>query len=702
MKQLNLLLLLILTVSATPTIAQTQLSAFESYPVFPQCENISGEDLRVCFTNTLQDFVYSNFIVPEIVTTQNYTGEVAVLFEVNKKGAFEVFYIDAAYQELKDEVQRVFAAMPTVQPATYNAKPTYVQFSLPIAIPLVAPEAVAASLDSGVQAINDTKQEQEDRTEEYDEIEDVGYNNQEFRSQLNVPLSHQLYARLDPYLNKVGLNNHTAQKPYLYENANKYYDFEINYKPMLKDKSSWWGRKLWNEHLVTFASDDYWLSLDPGVDLQVGKGDGVDTYNNTRLLAFQGGLGKNLSFYAVVFESQGRFAGYFNRYAESIRPDGGNPAIIPARGIAEAFKEDSYDYPVAEGYVSYSPGKYFNLQLGHGKNFIGDGYRSLLFSDNASVYPYFKLNTNFWKIKYTNTWMSLRDVRSEVTEDGSFRTKYMANHYLSLNVTKRLNIGLFESVIWENDNDRGFDFNYLNPVIFYRAIEFSTGSRGGNALIGLTGKYKFTDRVNAYTQVIIDEFSSSDIFGGDQSWKNKLGFQLGAKYYDAFGVKNLYLQAEHNQVRPYTYSHNTITLNYGHNNQSMAHLWGANFKETIFIARYERNRIYGFAKLIFGKRGFDFNQDDDFFSYGGDVYRDERDRPYENGHKIGQGNTTDIFIGEFQAGYIINPLTNLKIYASLLVRDFTPDVDTATEFKSNSSWVNFGIRTDIFNWYYDF
>ena len=37
--------------------------------------------------------------------------------------------------------------------------------------------------------------------------------------------------------------------------------------------------------------------------------------------------------------------------------------------------------------------------------------------------------------------MWLKDVRDEVVEDGAFLTKYMANHYLSWNVSKRLNIG---------------------------------------------------------------------------------------------------------------------------------------------------------------------------------------------------------------------------------------------------------------------
>ena len=456
--------------------------------------------------------------------------------------------------------------------------------------------------------------------------------------------------------------------------------------------------------MVTLKGKDYWFTLDPGVDLQAGKDTDADisTYNNTRLIYTQGGIGKQVNFFATIYESQGRFADYFNRYAESIKPDGGNPAIIPGRGIAKRFKKDSYDYPVATGYVSFTPSQYFNIQLGHGKNFIGDGYRSLFLSDNASPYPFFKLNTTIWKLKYTNTWMSLRDVRSEVTEDGSFRTKFMANHYLSYNVTKRLNIGLFESVIWENDNDRGFDFNYINPVIFYRAIEFSTGSRGGNALIGLSAKYKVNNRVNAYSQLIIDEFSTSDIFGGNGSYKNIIGYQIGAKYYDAFGLKNLYLQAEYNRVRPYTYSHNTVVLNYGHANQSMAHTLGANFSEFITIARYQRGRIFSSAKLIFAKRGFEFNTSEDSFFYGGNIYGTEDNRVADEVNELAQGNTTDFFHGEFQIGYVINPASNLKIYGNLIYRDFSPLVNTETVFSNQTTWFNLGIRTDLFNWYYDF
>ena len=162
------------------------------------------------------------------------------------------------------------------------------------------------------------------------------------------------------------------------------------------------------------------------------------------------------------------------------------------------------------------------------------------------------------------------------------------------------------------------------------------------------------------------------------------------------------MQAEYNRVRPYTYSHNTITLNYGHNNQSLAHTLGANFSEFIGIARYQKGRIFGDAKVIVAKRGFEFNTATDMNFYGGSIYGNEDNRPSDDGNELAQGNTVDFLHAEIQAGYLINPATNLKIYGSLIFRDFKPMLDTTEVFDNQTTWVNFGIRTDLFNWYYDF
>ncbi|RKS55950.1 protein involved in gliding motility RemB [Gillisia mitskevichiae] len=700
MKYFGFLLLYFISYNAFP---QDGFSEFETYPSFSNCSEVDFNAEETCFKNTLMQLFTDNFQLPAKVSEENYKGEAIVLFEVTKEGKFKVLYIDAIYSELKEEIQRVFEELPIISPATYNGNPTYAQFRFPLKIPLGYTKMLSPSAEAITTTENRSVQKKKSLTE-YDSIVSEPFISKINSSNLFVPLSHERYNRFDAEMNRVGNNSHTATKPYIYNEVSKYYDFDAEFKQG-KARKAWVGRKIWDEHLVTFQGENYWFTGDVVVDLQVGKdfqSDVAFTYNNTRGAIFQGGLGKNFNFYTVVFESQGRFADYFNRYAESIDPFGGNPAIIPGRGIAKEFLEDGYDFPVAEGYLSYKVSDFFNVQFGHGKNFIGDGYRSLLMSDIASPYPFLKFNTSFWKLKYTNTFMSLRDVREEVSAEGSYRTKYMANHYLSLNLTKRFNLGLFESVIWQNDNGRGFDVNYLNPVIFYRSIEFSTGARGGNAIIGLTGKYKWNDQINLYGQWVIDEFSTEKIFGGNQSWKNKLGYQLGVKYFDAFNVPDLYLQAEYNQVRPYTYSHNSVVLNYGHNNQSLAHLWGSNFREIIGIARYRKDRIFGSAKVIYGKRGFDFDDGSDDRYYGGNIYRSERDRAFEDGVKIGQGNTTNTFFSEVEAGYIINPVTNLKLFGSLIYRNFNPQVNTDLISKESTVWLNVGIRTDIFNWYYEY
>ena len=698
MKQFIVLLLLLVQYNV---YSQNALLS-EKPPVFPNCESVAIDSLQTCFDKHVKDIIYNNFKVPERVTKKSYKGEVVVVFEVDTTGRFRVIYTDALYNELKEEAKRVFSEFPKIKPATYNGRTTFKQYSIPIKIPLVNQSVVSQDLAKE----KEISKLEEAAKKEFDDI-DKGlkvFKNKAFKSQLNIQFTHSDYARFDRQMNLIGANSHTASKPFVYEEVSKYYDFEGEQEQLKKETETWGGKKLWNEHLVQLQGEDYWFTVDPILDLQVGKDTDAEfssTYNNTRGLLVQGGLGSKLNFYASVFESQGRFADYVNRYAESLKAFGPDPAIIPGRGIAKRFKTDSYDYPVAEAYLSYTPSKFINIQFGHGKNFIGDGYRSLLVSDVASPYPFLKLNTKFWKIKYTNTWMWLKDVRPEVEQDKAFLTKYIANHYLSWNVSKRLNIGLFESVLWTNSNGRGFDVNYLNPIIFYRAIEFETGQGAGNALMGASAKYKWNNNVNIYSQFILDEFSLGDVKGGEKSWKNKFGYQLGVKYYNAFKVDNLLLQFEYNRVRPYTYSHNTIVLNYANNNQPMAHLWGANFSEAIIIGRYRYKRWFGDAKLIFGTRGLDFNNGVDNFSYGADIYRDYNDRPFDTGVEVGQGIKTKIFNGNLQAGYLINPATNLKVFTDITVRNFNPDAITTSTFKNNTIWFNFGIRTDLFNWYFD-
>ncbi|MFM2369447.1 MAG: hypothetical protein RL619_1753 [Bacteroidota bacterium] len=683
------------------SVTQTAISA-ERFPVFLNCENLQSKELEKCFYYQVQNFVFQNFEVPENLKQNNFKGSVEVLFEVDSNGVFKVIYVNATDEDLVKETKRVFGAFPKIKPSTYNGKQTYSKYIITIAIPLKSPEQLASEALARAEILpKETKQ-----LTELDNIVYKKFNSPQFESHLNIPFSHSYYSQFDASLNQVGSNNHTASKPYTYVEVSKYYDLKGVNDKLKKKVSGWWDRKLWNESMVEIQGEDYWFTLNPILDLQVGKASQTKanyTYINTRGINFRGGLGKQINFTTTVFESQGRFADYYNRYAESIKPAGGNPAIIPGMGIAKNFKTDAYDFPLAEANITVVPSKHFDLQLGYGRNFIGDGYRSLLESDGASSYPYFKINTNFWKIKYTNTYMWLKDVRPEVTLEKTYATKFMANHYLSWNVSNKFNLGLFESVIWTNTNDRGFDVNFVNPIIFYRSVEFASSARSGNALLGLTYKYKWNNQINTYGQFILDEFSLGDVKKGDNSWKNKFGYQLGVKYYNAFQVDNLILQLEYNHVRPYVYSHSNPITNYGHNNQSVGHQWGGNFKEFLLIARYHKDRYFADAKITVGTRGLDFDTTEDGLNYGGNIYKDyDENRAFDSGVKVGQGNKTTVFITDIQAGYLINPATNLKFFGSYIYRSFDPTKNTATTFNESTNWFTLGIRSDVFNWYFDY
>lgn len=704
--KIKLLALLVLFCSLS---IQAQLISQNSQlaPRAENCTTLPEAQQEQCFTNYVQDFIYQHFALPVSANAPNFKASLTVLFEVDESGKFKVLYVDSPSADLSMATQTVFSQFPLVSPATYNGRPTFAKYTLKLSIPLKSSADLAAEAQKmAVVSANNFYKNRNNELQEYEKVTYAKYSNPEFQSAISIPFSHSLYAHFDAALNQVGSNNHTAIKPYAYSTVSPYFSIENEYKNLLYTKKGWWGRKLFNENLAAIQGENYWFSVNPIVDFQLGKSAAKisnATFINTRGVQVQGGLGKQLSFSTTIFESQGRFADYFNRYAESIAPAGGDPAVIPGIGIAKQFKTNAYDMPLAEATITYSPSSIFTLQSGYGRNFVGDGYRSLITTDGVSPYPFFKLNTKFWKIQYTNTYMFLKDVRPEVTLERTYATKYLANHYLSWNASKRMNIGFFESVIWANTNGRGFDMSFFNPVIFYRSVEFASSARTGNALMGLTGKYKWNNQLNFYGQFLLDEFSLSDIKAGQNSWKNKYGYQLGVKYFNAFNIEHLLLQVEYNHVRPYVYAHSDPLTNYGHTNQSLGHQWGGNFKECIFIARYYKNRIFADGKLTYGIRGLDFNTADNTLNYGSNIYRDYDDqRAADTGVVIGQGNKTTVVIADFQAGYVVNPSTNLKLFGSLIYRNFNPLVDTPLHFKEHTTWFSVGLRSDIFNWYFDY
>lgn len=377
---------------------------------------------------------------------------------------------------------------------------------------------------------------------------------------------------------------------------------------------------------------------------------------NTRGLEVRGTIGRKLGFYSFFSDNQAIYPAYIQAYGRIYSRNNGEEGSAPGESFIKPFGQNGVDFLSARGYITFNALKIINVQFGHDRNFFGNGFRSLLLSDNSPSSLFMKFSTRLGRrIQYTNLFTQLQNTQAPLATGQGERLippKFAAMHHLSVNVSDHLNLGVFEASVFSRDR---VDLSYLNPVILYRYIESSQGS-ADNVLIGIDAKYNFLSHFLVYTQLMLDEFRLKDLTGkGEEDWTNKFAWQLGAKYIDAFGVPNLDLQAELNLARPYTYAHEksaTVSAgqtNYANYSQPLAHPLGANFVETLGIVRFQRKRVS--ATGIFGI--MTYGTDPPGRNYGGNILLDYRTLVRKDGNFIGQGRKNAVTYADLRGSYMI-------------------------------------------------
>jgi hypothetical protein len=516
-----------------------------------------------------------------------------------------------------------------------------------------------------------------------------------FSQHYYFPLNNEYNSRYDSSLNKVGTPFHTSIKPYISNEVasetgiDSFPQFNMPDKKFYK---KWVGRKIFTEHLLQIKKDDFFLYGDIDFELNGGRsfetGQDTNAFINSRGISVGGTFGRGFSFASSFVESQATFSSYID---SAIR----ETYVVPGGARIKTY-EGKFDYGTANGTISYSLKKYFSFQFGHDKNFIGDGYRSLLLSDNAYNYPFLKINANFWKVKYMVLYCLFQDGPYPSVSDESFKRKYGTFHYLDVNVGKRLTVGILDAIIWEYDSTRAFDINYMNPVIFLRPVDYSIGSPD-NALIGLNLKYKISSSVSAYGQLMLDEFKLSEIKAGNGWWANKQAFQLGLKSFSFFGIRKLDVSTEFNYVRPFTYQHESSLSSYSHYNQPLAHPLGANFWESVSTLNYSIKRWNLLIRASYAKVGYDVDSAGTVVNYGNNVLLSYNTRVNEYGNDILQGLETTVINSEFRVFYLLNPASNLVVEAGARMHS-----SDNIYGRKESLFLSFGIRTNLSNRYFDF
>ena len=426
---------------------------------------------------------------------------------------------------------------------------------------------------------------------------------------------------------------------------------------------------------------DFYLSVNPVLQLRAGKENDNSSllFVNTRGVVIRGLIAKRIGFQSYITDNQERPPMYVRNRIDSMQ-------AVPGEGFYKPFKTTGYDYFDARGYITFNAAKFLDFQFGYDKNFIGDGYRSLVMSDNSNSYLFLRINTHVWRLNYNILYMELTNQFEKGAEDYLLPRKYAVIHHLNINAPKWLTLGVMDAIVFGRADH--FDFSYLNPIIFLRAAEQQAGSPD-NALIAFDVKANVAHSLQFYSMVLIDELKLSELKAGNGWWGNKFGVQVGAKYIDAFGLKNLDLQAEFNWVRPFTYTHVDSVANYTHYNQPLAHPVGANFREFVGIARYQpapKWRLEG--KIIAYLQGTDTAG----MNFGNNIFLPYTTRAGEYGFHIGSAVPAKCVNFSLMADYEWKE--NFFIEATLVVRKYTG--------QSTNTIPSIGIRWNIARREYDY
>ena len=426
--------------------------------------------------------------------------------------------------------------------------------------------------------------------------------------------------------------------------------------------------------LQTISSDKKnTFTINPLYNLEVGKATSKSVYQLNKGVRLDINLNNKVFISSSFYENLSNFPNYINQYIDSL-------TVVPGMGKARyVFNNIEYSLPL--GYIGYKATEIFYFELGNDKNFIGNGHRSLLLSDVAYSYPYFKMQANFGKFSFMNLWGQFTDASKGWTNVNGYDKKYALLNTLTYKGFKNLQVSFFQSIVWTNKdslgNRRDQEMGYFVPIIFLNTLNFNNGSPDNN-LIGIDVNYQIKKSTVIYGQLILDDFNLAELLNGSGYFQNKYGVQLGIKSFQPFNIKNAFAQVEFNTVRPYTYANKTPAINYSHYGETLAHPLGANFKEFIFKGNYTTKRFLFDASIMYATVG----KDDNNSHWGRNIYKSDYASNlgiFSFNNKTTQGIKTNIFNTNLGVHYLMNPITNSRVSALITSRSETSSLQNTKE-----------------------
>lgn len=513
-----------------------------------------------------------------------------------------------------------------------------------------------------------------------------------------VPLQNDYNRAVEKWYIQHGINEENVIKPFFITDTLVPLDSILSFgidPPLVK--KSLLLRKWTYEPLVAVSEDNLSLNIDPLFDFSLSKDfiTNDNYYTNSRGIRISGDLSKEFFFETNFIETQASFPDYTTDYinASKATPGYGHARVYKGGfSIVEPFIEklaskdivftNGFDYSIASGKLSFKLKKNFKFSLGHGKFFVGDGYRSLLLSDYSYNYPFLKVEANYRLFSYSRIMAVLMGDSIPATPFGLREKRLGGFNVFTFKPNHIFRLSLFEGTIWDYPNSvkqKYLDVNYFNPVVLSNSVIY----RGNHfSLIGLSAKLNFFKTFSVYGQIALN--TSKQI---SYKAKSAIAYQVGVKYFDVLGMPNLYFQIEYN-IGKNSLS-NSKTLPYSNFNQALAHPAGVNFNEYLLFVNYSIKKLgfgFGLQNAIFGNSLYTVPAAaPKIFVY-----------PYKTPF-IGNSPKTNVESLRFSFSYLLNAFSNRKIEFGYHYRKSHWH---NSEYKNG--YLYFSFKTSISQHYYDF
>ncbi len=226
--------------------------------------------------------------------------------------------------------------------------------------------------------------------------------------------------------------------------------------------------------------------------------------------------------------------------------------------LNENSRETFFDE--TQGYIS-ADFNLIRLKYGRDRMNVGYGPEKLILGDGAPLFDYLGMNIKykFFSYSFFHGQLLGKEYYASDSITGGVHvvdSKYMAFHRIAFDVSKHLNVGAGEVVIY---GERPVDLSYLNPFTFYKSVEHSNRDRD-NAMLFFDVNNKSIEGLKVYASLLIDDITFEKL--GSGWWGNQTILDAGVNSELFYKLLPLGFKFQYTKIEPYVYTHRLIRNNY--------------------------------------------------------------------------------------------------------------------------------------------